>query len=36
MTDDDVARHDTELADKPDATIPHDVAKRSCVEIRRI
>lgn len=25
-----------EFADKPEATIPHDVAKRSCVEIRRI
>lgn len=25
-----------ELADKPEATIPHDVAKRACVEIRRI
>lgn len=26
----------SDLADKPEATVPHDVAKRTCVEIRRI
>ncbi|CAB1103712.1 unnamed protein product [Ectocarpus sp. CCAP 1310/34] len=31
-----LAKKQKELADKPDATIEHDVAKRTCVEIRRI
>eukprot|EP00904_Undaria_pinnatifida_P004135 jgi/Undpi1/13722/HiC_scaffold_9.g03375.m1 len=36
MPQDMLAKKQEELADKPDAKIPHDVAKRTCVEIRRI